>query len=193
MTRNNESDATTSRGIERRRFLQLGTAASLTAALPAVSASSAPGLDAGPLRARSPQPGGLEPHAVIYDERFEAARRLAASVRSARIPTHPIRGDVTQLWYTWLSPLWKRSPLPIAGLTAYAAMFCLERLAWDQRLRMVRCTAGRLDCSFSGWLANPRGAAIADAYTAAADGPLHLWLIAPPAQLAALGTRAMGA
>ena len=193
--------------IDRRRFLEIGAAASLTAALPQAPAAAAPAVANGPQRARSPEVAGLKPHAVIYDERFEVARRFAVSVRSARVPVHPMRGDVTQLWYAWLYPLWKRAPAPIAGLTAYAAMFCLERLAWDQHLRMVRCAAGEAAYGSAGWpmeraaaiargiqassLASSRHGAAADARVAAesgpGSGPLHFWLIASPAQLATLG------
>jgi hypothetical protein len=44
---------------------------------------------------------------------------------------------MTQLWYSELQPLWRRELRPIAGLTAYAALFCLERLAWDHGMRVV--------------------------------------------------------
>src|SRR6185312_8478281 len=134
--------------IGRRHFLEIGAAASLAVALPLARAADG-AADAAPLRA--PEPATLKPLAVIYDERFEAARHFAACVRSVPLPAHPIRGDVTQLWYSQLYPLWRRAPTPIAGLTAYAAMFCLERLAWDQRLRMVRCAAGQARDGSSGW------------------------------------------
>lgn len=189
--------------IDRRRFLEIGAvgaAASLTAGLMAVTGATGAG---GRQATRPPERGGLRPDAVIYDERFEAARRFAVSVRSIPVPVQAMRGDVTQLWYSHLYPLWKRTPAPIAGLTAYAAMFCLERLAWDRELRMVRCVAGKAAHGSAGWpmeraamvarglraswLASPRGASAAGEVAAAADGPLHFWLIASRPQLAALG------
>jgi hypothetical protein len=190
--------------IVRRRLLELGAAASLTAALGDVSGAAARALASDQDRspAGASEPPGLKPHAVIYDERFEPARRFAVSVRSVPVPVHPIRGDVTQLWYSVLCPLWKRSPAPLAGLTAYAAMFCLERLAWDHQLRMVRCAAGDAVYGSAGWpmeraavIARGIGAsslaarrvAAADALAAAGAAPLHFWLIASPAQLASLG------
>lgn len=121
------------------------------------------------------------PHAVIYDERFAGARRFAAAVRARHVPVQSIRGDVTQLWYSQLHPLWKRSPVMIAGLTGYAAMFCLEQLAWDHRLRMIQCAAGAAREAAVDWPLH-RAAILA----AAAAGPLHLWIIAPPAHLPAL-------
>jgi hypothetical protein len=175
--------------IDRRRFLEIGGAASLTAAL------------AGRLRPRAPEAGGLKPHTVIYDERFETARRLGETVQSLGVPARPIRGDVTQLWYAWLNPLWKRAPAPIAGLTAYAAMFCLERLAWDQRLRMIHCDVADRGSDWpieqaavlargigAGSLAAPPRGAAANAFAASAGGPLHFWIIAPQAELAPLTT-----
>src|SRR5690606_29933809 len=38
-----------------------------------------------------------------------------------------------------LHALWRARPRPIAGLTARAALFCLERLAWDHGMRVVYC------------------------------------------------------
>jgi len=166
--------------IDRRRFLEMSSAASLAAALPQV-----PGAAAGSLSARSPEPAALKPHLVIFDERFEAARRFGVSVRSIPVPVHPIRGDVTQLWYSLLHPLWKRAPVPIAGLTTYAVMFCLEQLARDQQLRMLRYDAGKAAHGFAGWPME-RAAVIARGFRTSSDGALHFWLIAQPAQLAAL-------
>jgi hypothetical protein len=143
---------------------------------------------------------GLRPHLVIYDERFEAAQRFAVSVRSIPAPVHPIRGDVTQLWYSQLQPLWKRAPVAIAGLTTYAVMFCLEQLARDQQLRMIRYDAGKAAHGSAGWpieraaviargfraspVSGTRRRTAADALAAATDtGPLHFWLIAQPHSL----------
>ena len=42
-----------------------------------------------------------------------------------------------RVWYDDLCLRWRREPAAIAGLTAHGALFCLERLAWDQRLRVV--------------------------------------------------------
>lgn len=207
--------------IDRRRFLEigplgaLGAAASLNAGLAEISDAAdraaasdrglAPAGSAGGSRgAQAPGPAGLRPHAVIYDERFESARRFAVCVRRIPVPVHSMCGDVTQLWYSHLYPLWKRTPAPIVGLTAYAAMFCLERLAWDRELRMVRCVAGNTAPGSSGWpmeraamvargfraswLATSGGACATGEAVAAAKGPLYFWLIASPPQLAALRT-----
>lgn len=73
----------------------------------------------------------------VYDERHAAA--VAAGERARRRGTrvHPIRGDVTSLWYRHLDRVWREGPVAIAGLTTEDAFFVLERLAWDRELRTV--------------------------------------------------------
>ena len=44
---------------------------------------------------------------------------------------------MTDLWYRELHPHWQKTPMPIVGLTAHGPLFCLERLAWDHRMRVV--------------------------------------------------------
>jgi hypothetical protein len=55
------------------------------------------------------------------------------------IPGLPIARDVTEVWYSHLSPRWRHGagPLGVAGLTDYATLFCLERLGWDHGLRLI--------------------------------------------------------
>ena len=52
-------------------------------------------------------------------------------------PVHAMAGDVTPFWYDDLYHRWRQEPVAIAGLTAHGALFCLERLAWEQRMRVV--------------------------------------------------------
>jgi hypothetical protein len=148
--------------VNRRQFIETGAAAAFAgaalagieraAADPRVAAASVP--RSGPERL-------VHPRLVVIDERFAAARRFGAAMQWRGLPVHAIRGDVTEVWYERLHPLWKRTAAPVAGITAYAAMFCLERLAWDQGLRMIH-----------------REALAADA----TDRPLHSWLIAAAAR-----------
>ena len=44
---------------------------------------------------------------------------------------------MTRLWFDDIYHRWKESPVAIAGLTAQGQLFCFERLAWDQGLRVV--------------------------------------------------------
>ena len=110
----------------RREFLEMGVAAS---ALPwAASASGAvlsASVDAVPL------------YKVIYDTRFAAGVEFAQRASSRGLAVHAINGDMTRFWYDDLYHRWRRGPAAIAGLTARGALFCLEQLAWDQRMRVV--------------------------------------------------------
>ncbi len=114
----------------RREFLQLGVAAFAlpitvhTGLLP--EASNAPG-DAAfvPL------------YKVIFDERYQASRAFAAKAESLGASINGIKGDITDLWFHDLDLRWRQGPAAIAGLTGHGALFCLERLAWDRRMRVV--------------------------------------------------------
>ena len=115
----------------RREFLQAG----LTAlAVPlAARAALSPGLSL-----LAGQPGVTPLYKVIYDERFAACRAFASEAQKMGATVHAIRADVTNLWFDDLYAQWKQGPAAIAGLTAHGAIFCLERLAWDQqRMRVV--------------------------------------------------------
>jgi hypothetical protein len=114
----------------RREFLQMGVAA---LALP-ISAHAA----------LSPTPSILDgdPNAtplykVVFDERFSASRAFAEEAERLGQSVHGIKGDMTDLWYHDLHARWTQGPVAIAGLTAHGPIFCLERLAWDHRMRVV--------------------------------------------------------
>ncbi len=172
--------------VNRRQFLEAGAATSLAAALARSSiahaheaiARAGGAIQPSPL---SPAPDGRASGtlhrelAVVFDERFAAARRFGETMHRRGLAVHAIRGDVTAVWYSYLHPLWKRTPAPVAGLTAYAAMFCLERLAWDHGLRMIHLGAqsesGALDPSLYSWLIAPSRAATALAATIPRTAP----------------------
>jgi hypothetical protein len=133
----------------RREFLHMGVAAM---ALP-ISAG------AGLSLAGSAWSGELAPmrfYKVVFDERFAAGRAFAGEARQLGLPTHGIRGDVTNLWFHDLSARWKQGPAPIAGLTQKGALFCLDLLARDQRMRLVflgehvRQSPGRVEHVLAG-------------------------------------------
>lgn len=155
--------------VNRRQFIETGAAAALAAAaLAGIERAAADPLLAEASTPRSGPERGVHPRLVLIDERFAAARRFGAAMQRQGLTVHPIRGDVTAVWYERLHPLWKRTAAPVAGLTAYAAMFCLERLAWDHGLRMIRYEAPAADGT---------------------DQPLHSWLIAAPARIIAASER----
>jgi hypothetical protein len=76
--------------------------------------------------------------AVLIDDRHAEARVFGAALarRGADVRTVP-GGDVTTLWLEDIGPAWRRTPVPVAGLTRPPVLFCLEQLAWAQGLRVV--------------------------------------------------------
>ena len=109
----------------RREFLQVGLAAS---ALPVTARA---GFAAEPSMATVPL------YKVLYDTRFAASIAFARRAVARGLVVHPMGGDMTRFWYDDLYHQWQKGPTAIAGLTAHGALFCLERLAWDQRMRVV--------------------------------------------------------
>ncbi|HEX6997932.1 MAG TPA: hypothetical protein VF322_07285 [Gammaproteobacteria bacterium] len=111
----------------RRTFLQIGLAAS---AWPIASrAARTAGVGAGP--------DTVPLYKVVYDTRFPESVAFARRAEALGVATAAIDGDMTRLWYDDLCHRWRAGPAAIAGLTAHGALFCLERLAWDQRMRVV--------------------------------------------------------
>jgi hypothetical protein len=111
----------------RREFLQIGVAVTaMPVASHAWSAAVAP-----------PGTPPLPLYAVIYDGRFEQSIAFARRSEALGFSTREISGDVTSLWYNDLYRRWKQGPVAIAGLTGHGAMFCLEQLGRDHRLRSV--------------------------------------------------------
>ncbi|MCC7463497.1 MAG: hypothetical protein IT480_13675 [Gammaproteobacteria bacterium] len=111
----------------RREVVLAGLAGGALAAAPAVLR----GAGVPPVAA-----AGAAPYRVIIDERFAATGLLADAARARRWSVSPIHGDVTAVWYEELAPRWRAGPAPIVGMTTAAALFCLERRAWDARLRV---------------------------------------------------------
>jgi hypothetical protein len=131
----------------RREFLQIGIAAS---AWPlATQTARATGFGLGGTAS-----GGvpyLPLYKVVYDTRFAASVAFGRRAASLGAPVHAIQGDMTQLWFDDIYHRWKRSPVAIAGLTAQGPLFCFERLAWDQGLRVVfRAEHGAAEHVLSG-------------------------------------------
>ena len=114
----------------RREFLQIGVAA---LALP----MAAQGGISPAISALSGEPESEPLYKVVFDERFPASRRFADEAKSLGAPVHGMKGDITDLWFNDLYFRWKEGPVAIAGLTAHGPIFCLERIAWDQRMRVV--------------------------------------------------------
>ena len=110
----------------RREFLQGATLAAvpLVAGVPGIARA-----DTGEITAY---------HAVLIDDRHAAARAFGAALAGRGSRVLPVlHGDVTALWLGEIGPAWRRAPVPVAGLTRPAVLFCLEQLAWAQGLRVV--------------------------------------------------------
>jgi len=118
----------------RRELLQMGIAAS---AWPlATQAARAAGFEVlgGAATASTPP---LPLYKVVYDTRFAASVAFGSRAATLGAPVHAIQGDMTSLWFDDIYYRWKQGPVAIAGLTAQGPLFCFERLAWDQGLRVV--------------------------------------------------------
>ena len=110
----------------RREFLQGAT----LAAVPLVA--GVPGI----ARAKTGEIAAY--HAVLIDDRHAAARTFGAALAGRGSRVLPVlHGDVTALWLREIGPAWRQAPVPVAGLTRPAVLFCLEQLAWAQGLRVV--------------------------------------------------------
>src|SRR6185503_6678607 len=110
----------------RRELLKAGLA---TTALPLVGTSAL---------AATPAPSDfIALYKVVYDTRFGASVAFAHRAAASGVAIHGMSGDVTRFWYDDLYHRWRESPAAIAGLTAQGALFCLEQLAWDHRMRVV--------------------------------------------------------
>jgi hypothetical protein len=132
----------------RREFLQFGIAAS---ALPITGAGnlSSEVLNSG-------EPAGVPLYKVVFDERFPDSVAFGVEMKRLGVPTYAIQGDITDFWLHDLDPRWKKAPVAIAGLTAHGPLFCLERLSWDHRMRVVFSAEhrslgdGRIEHAISG-------------------------------------------
>ncbi|HKV04208.1 MAG TPA: hypothetical protein VJO53_03755 [Candidatus Acidoferrales bacterium] len=133
----------------RREFLQIGVAA---LALPISARNSVSPVV--PEHDAEPAPTPL--YKAVFDERFTASRLFGETVQRLGVPVHAIRGDITDLWFHDLYARWKQGPAAIAGLTGHGPIFCLDRLAWDQGMRVVfraehtRRSDGTIEHALSG-------------------------------------------
>lgn len=66
----------------------------------------------------------------FFDERFDAARRLAGELSGATRPT-PVHADVTSLWTGELGEACLATPLAMQGVTTGSFYFCLKVLLSD--------------------------------------------------------------
>ncbi len=117
----------------RRGFIQASVAMATAGALGTVAVS----LASGPTVPATNRNKLLKPHAVVVDQRFAESVEFGRTLALLGAHTYAMRGDVTDVWYSQLYPLWKAGGAAVAGLTGSGVLFCLERLAWDHGLRVV--------------------------------------------------------
>lgn len=112
--------------IDRRTFVQSGLV------LPAVSLAGITLPSGG--RAAAPT---LELERFIFDPRFDAAYEIAHRAATQGVKLSPVADNLMELWYDELDLLWKDAPQALAGVTLNEALFVLETLALDHRMRVV--------------------------------------------------------
>jgi hypothetical protein len=132
----------------RREFIQVTLTASVGGALAATAGEA---LSLQPIEPTQPEYAGsvrsflrdptspprLPLYAALFDRRFSDSRLFSWAAQQQGIEIRSISGDVTDVWYSELHPRWKEAAVPIAGITTYGPLFCLERLAWDHGMRVV--------------------------------------------------------
>jgi hypothetical protein len=74
---------------------------------------------------------------VVCDVRFAPSVEFGLEAERLGAEVVRIHGDITDFWFNDLSFRWKEGPMAVAGLTAHGPIFCLERFAWDHRMRVV--------------------------------------------------------
>jgi hypothetical protein len=117
----------------RRGFIQASVAVATASAIGTVAVSfGSRSKDQAPIQINL-----LRPHAVVVDQRFAESVEFGRSLALIGAHTYEMSGDVTDVWYSQLHPLWKAGGVAVAGLTGGGVLFCLERLAWDHGLRVV--------------------------------------------------------
>jgi hypothetical protein len=117
----------------RRTFLHASVAVAAAGTLGGVVASPRFTVKAPAAEQRTP----LALHAVVVDQRFNESVEFGSQLALLGAQIYSMHGDVTDVWYSRLYPLWKTGGVAVAGLTGSGVLFCLERLAWDHKLRVV--------------------------------------------------------
>jgi hypothetical protein len=85
---------------------------------------------------------------IFFDERFQKARRLAASWAAAN-QVIGVHGDITALWTNGLERLTRHHPLHLRGVTTDSFLFCLRILAGEHANLDIQVS--RLDRNLFEW------------------------------------------
>lgn len=110
--------------INRREVIASGFAVSILARASAAS-----------LSVPESSEGWLRVPYFVADERFSEAREAArAAAAGGGLSTMTLAADVTAV-YESLDRAWRSAQFAVSGMTTSAALFVLERLAWERGLR----------------------------------------------------------
>jgi hypothetical protein len=123
----------------RREILRAGLAMSMAPVLNA-AAFLFPGSTPADQVAQPPTDQVVQPFRIdgfVFDNRFVESVEAGRSAARHGSILHEIDGDVTDLWYHDLDSRWRGKPSAWAGITGDDALFVLENLAWDRRLRVM--------------------------------------------------------
>ena len=121
------------------------------------------------LNARS----GAAPMALIYDERHDDARALAAYFRARGTIPYPTRGDATGHWYGALGTLHRQHGGTVAGLTTWSDLVIARSRGRELGLRLVfeRTYLRGFDWRGFDWAATPGAPVDAFAGFVGGNGP----------------------
>jgi hypothetical protein len=91
---------------------------------------------------RSTATAPVAPSLVIVDRAVPQAATFVAEANAAGNDTRTFDGDVGALWMNEIEPRLRAGPVVIAGLTCAATLFCVELLARDYGVHLVRRESG---------------------------------------------------
>ena len=113
----------------RRQFIQSGVALSALSSASVATLQTAFAAEDGT--------NALQLERFIFDTRFAEAYDTAQIMDTRGVPLSSTAGDLMDLWYSELDARWKQGPMALAGVTTEDALFVLETLANDHRMRVV--------------------------------------------------------
>ena len=103
----------------------------------ALSVSGAAGASLFPPMAAASEPRFLRLDRFVFDHRFPEGVEIGRIVADQGLRRTGFSGDLSHLWYDCLDLEWKNQPRALAGVTTRDALFVLETLAADHRMRVV--------------------------------------------------------
>jgi hypothetical protein len=74
---------------------------------------------------------------IIFDSRYAPAIAFGNEAARQGFQAQGFDGDLTNLWFYDLHPVWRDRPVAVAGLTNHRALICLQSFASDHRLRVI--------------------------------------------------------